>query len=87
MIAARIMKTLIGIFEADRWRPRRRIAPHRLRTELSQPDPPLVLDVRNADEFVGELGHIDGAVLIPLPELETRLGELAPHRERKIVAV
>jgi rhodanese-related sulfurtransferase len=46
-----------------------------------------VLDVRNADEFVGELGHIDGAVLIPLPELEKRLDELAPHRERRIVAV
>jgi rhodanese-related sulfurtransferase len=33
-----------------------------------------VLDVRNPDEY--EAGHIPGAVLIPLPELGARQGEI-----------
>ncbi|MGH7039324.1 MAG: MBL fold metallo-hydrolase [Stellaceae bacterium] len=44
-----------------------------------------ILDVREAEEFSGPLGHITGAVLIPLGELAARAGELA--RERPIVAV
>lgn len=38
-----------------------------------------VLDVRPAEEFA--LGHLPGALNIPLPELEQRLAELAPDRE------
>jgi glyoxylase-like metal-dependent hydrolase (beta-lactamase superfamily II)/rhodanese-related sulfurtransferase len=45
---------------------------------------PFVLDVRNPDEFVGELGHVEGATLIPLPELPMRLHEL---RGREAVPV
>ncbi len=35
-----------------------------------------VLDVRAAAEFDGQLGHLDGAQLIPLDELRARLGEV-----------
>lgn len=38
-----------------------------------------VLDVRPEDEFA--LGHLPGALNIPLAELERRLGELPPDRE------
>jgi rhodanese-related sulfurtransferase len=48
---------------------------------------PVILDVRSPEEFTGELGHIDRAVLIPLPELASRLGELAAYGQRPIVAV
>ncbi len=34
------------------------------------------VDVRAAHEFRGPLGHIEGAALLPLPELEARAGEL-----------
>ena len=44
-----------------------------------------ILDVREPAEFTGPLGHIPGAVLIPLGELATRAGELS--RERPIVAL
>jgi rhodanese-related sulfurtransferase len=44
-----------------------------------------VLDVREPDEFTGPLGHIHGAVLIPLGQLAERAGELS--REQPIVAV
>ncbi|UCC55827.1 MAG: VTT domain-containing protein, partial [Gammaproteobacteria bacterium] len=35
----------------------------------------LVLDVRSPEEFVGEQGHIDGAVNIPVEELQQRMNE------------
>jgi len=38
-----------------------------------------VLDVRPADEFA--LGHLPGAINLPLAELEARLAELDPARE------
>ena len=57
------------------------------RPRRSQAAPPLVVDVRSPEEFVGALGHIDGALSLPLPELKGRLGELAPHRGRPMVTV
>jgi sulfur dioxygenase len=47
--------------------------------------PVQILDVREEDEFTGPLGHIEGAVLIPLDELATRVEEL--KRDQPIVAV
>lgn len=44
-----------------------------------------ILDVRELDEFTGPLGHIAGAVLIPLGELAGRADEL--DRERPVVTV
>ena len=44
-----------------------------------------IIDVREAVEFNGPLGHIRGAKLIPLGELAARAGELS--RERPIIAV
>jgi glyoxylase-like metal-dependent hydrolase (beta-lactamase superfamily II)/rhodanese-related sulfurtransferase len=44
-----------------------------------------ILDVREPKEFNDELGHIEGARLIPLGELGTRLGEL--DKSKPVVAV
>ena len=44
-----------------------------------------ILDVREPQEFGGPLGHIRGAILIPLGELAERAGELG--RDRPIVAI
>ena len=44
-----------------------------------------ILDVREPEEFIGPLGHIRGAILIPLGELAERAGELA--HDRPIVTV
>jgi glyoxylase-like metal-dependent hydrolase (beta-lactamase superfamily II)/rhodanese-related sulfurtransferase len=44
-----------------------------------------IVDVREADEFTGPLGHIRGATLIPLGQLSARLGEL--DKARPVVAV
>jgi len=47
----------------------------------------LVLDVRNPDEWNDDLGHIENARQIPLPELATREGEIAAWKEKPIVVV
>lgn len=44
-----------------------------------------IVDVREPDEFVGPLGRIHEARLIPLGELSQRMGEL--RRDRPVVAV
>jgi len=44
-----------------------------------------VLDVREPAEFTGPLGHIAGAILIPLGELAGRASELS--RDRPVVTV
>jgi rhodanese-related sulfurtransferase len=47
-----------------------------LRRRLREATPPLVVDVRGADEFAGPLGHIDGARNIPLADLAAHRAEL-----------
>jgi glyoxylase-like metal-dependent hydrolase (beta-lactamase superfamily II)/rhodanese-related sulfurtransferase len=50
-------------------------------------DPPLLLDVREPDEYTGFLGHVPGSVLVPLGELRDRLAEIESHRGRSIVTI
>lgn len=47
----------------------------------------LVLDVRTAEDFVGEQGHIDSAINIAVEDLPHRLNELAEYVERPVVLV
>jgi sulfur dioxygenase len=49
--------------------------------------PPVVLDVREPEEFTGELGHVQGALLVPLDVLERRLPKLAGYIDRDVVVV
>jgi rhodanese-related sulfurtransferase len=45
----------------------------------------VLLDVRTEGEFNGSLGHLSGALLIPVQELGDRLEELEPYRDRTVV--
>jgi sulfur dioxygenase len=70
---AHLRYSFAGVWEID---------PHGLEEHQG---PVQILDVREAEEFTGPLGHIEGAVLIPLGELAERAGELA--KDQPIVAV
>jgi rhodanese-related sulfurtransferase len=59
------------------------ITPAELNSRLQDEDAPFLLDVREPEEF--EYCHIPGSVLIPMSELEGRIGELPTDRE--IVAI
>ena len=65
--------TFAGIYE---------VQPHWLEEHSSQVQ---IVDVRGEDEFNGILGHIPGATLLPLPELEARAAELS--QDQPIVSV
>lgn len=47
----------------------------------------LVLDVREASEWNDDLGHIEGALRIPLDSLPARADELGAWRDKPIVVV
>ena len=63
------------------------ITPEALAAELEKGTAPLLLDVREPEEFVGELGHIAGALLVPMDALRHRLPKLAGYVGREIVVV
>jgi sulfur dioxygenase len=54
---------------------------------LRSAEPPLLLDVREPEEFVGELGHVEGSLLVPMDALEHRLPKLAGYVEREVIVV
>ena len=54
---------------------------------LATPAPPLLLDVREPEEFVGELGHIAGSLLVPLDALERRLPKLLGYHDHEVIVV
>jgi sulfur dioxygenase len=70
---AALRYSFAGIWEID---------PHGLEEHARQVQ---ILDVREPEEYTGPLGHIHGAVLIPLGTLAERAGELA--KARPVVAV
>jgi rhodanese-related sulfurtransferase len=47
----------------------------------------MILDVREPEEYTGELGHISGSLLIPLKDLTARAGELEKHKDNHIIVV
>lgn len=65
----------------------RQLTPHEVQQQLSSTTPPLLLDVREPEEFTGELGHIPGSLLIPLKELSARVGEIEAYKDKDVVAI
>ena len=47
----------------------------------------VILDVRTEEEFHGPLGHIKGAILIPIDELSLRINELNEVKSKDIYVV
>jgi len=58
-----------------------------LKQRLERHDDITVLDVRTATDYAGDLGHIEGALNIPLDELAKRLPELDSYRNRPLAVV
>lgn len=58
-----------------------------LKQRLDNEEDLLLLDVRTAEDFIGEQKHIAGATNIPLEDLPGRLTEVEDYQERPIVIV
>ncbi|MDP2432222.1 MAG: rhodanese-like domain-containing protein [Pseudomonadota bacterium] len=61
------------------------VRPAELKSWLDDPARarPLLLDVREGWEY--ERCHLDGATLLPMSAIQTRLGELDPNRETVVI--
>jgi len=58
-----------------------------LRLRMDADNHLLLLDVRSADDYQGELGHIEGSRNIPLEALASSLSELARNLEQSIALI
>lgn len=47
----------------------------------------LLLDVREPHEYRGPMGHVPGAVSIPLGELPARLAEIESYKSKQVIAI
>jgi rhodanese-related sulfurtransferase len=58
-----------------------------LKEKLTNDSDLVVLDVRTPEELNGPLGKIDGAINIPVQELEQRIGELNKYKDKEIAVI
>ncbi len=58
-----------------------------LKQRLHAGEDMLLLDVRTAEDYNGEQGHIAGSLLLPVEELEQRINELDDYLEKPVVTI
>jgi len=63
------------------------IGPDDLAGRLERGENPVLLDVREIPELVGEFGHLPGITHIPLGDVPERIPELEEMRDREIVVI
>jgi rhodanese-related sulfurtransferase len=61
--------------------------PQEVAARLGSSSAPVLVDVREPEEFVGDLGHVRGSLLVPLDALEHRLPKLAGYVDRDVVVI
>jgi uncharacterized membrane protein YdjX (TVP38/TMEM64 family)/rhodanese-related sulfurtransferase len=62
------------------------VEPERLKARFAG-GKPVIVDVRGADEFVGPLGHLPGAINIPVADLPARLSEVKAFADEPVFLV
>lgn len=65
----------------------RQMTPAEVEAARRSSPPPVLLDVREPEEWNGELGHIGGSVLIPLKELPARAAEIEQAKHGHVIAI
>lgn len=63
------------------------LRPAQAKAYLAQAPGAWVLDVRQPEEWDNELGHIEGSIQIPLPDLASRLAEIDSRKNDPVVVV
>ena len=58
-----------------------------VKQKLDSGEDVLLLDVRSAEDYVGEQGHVKGSLLIPLEELSSRLSEIENFQEKTVMTI
>jgi rhodanese-related sulfurtransferase len=58
-----------------------------VKLKVMDKDSIILVDVRTVSEFTGSIGHIPGAILVPLSELESRMNELEGYKETEMIVI
>jgi len=58
-----------------------------LKAQLDNKQDLLLLDVRSAADYIGEQGHIEQAILLPLEELKNRAPELNAFKNKPVITI
>lgn len=88
MILAGVVLLISGYIWAQKSGGGERLTPVEVQNLITADSTVVILDVRTPAEFVGELGHIKGAILVPVQELDKRVGELAGYKKNhRVIAV
>ena len=87
ILIAGVVILVTGYIAAQQLTTSERLTPSEAQKLMQNDSTIVILDVRTPAEFIGELGHIKGALLIPVQELEKRVGELERYKTQRIVAV
>ena len=83
---------LVLVMYVPRWlHSKKFVSASELRDRIKQKDDMVIIDVRTEEEFRGDLGHIKGALNLPLNQIEKRLDDLEedlkPFRELPVYVV
>jgi rhodanese-related sulfurtransferase len=63
------------------------ITAQKLFDRINSGDAPILLDVREEQELMGELGHIQNIIHIPITKLTSKLDELEINNEKEIITI
>ncbi len=63
------------------------LTPNQVQLLVAASPSPILVDVREPDEYTGELGHIAGSILIPLQNLPARASELEGYKDKHLIAI
>jgi sulfur dioxygenase len=63
------------------------LEPLEVARRLDSSNPPILVDVREPDEFNGELGHIHGSRLMPLRELSGQASQIEQFKNSDVVTI
>jgi len=63
------------------------ITVEQVKENLDNKEDIILLDVRTPEEYNGEQGHLEGAILIPIKLLEQRINELEKYKDKKILVM
>ena len=55
--------------------------------DYNSDQPPLMIDVRSAEDYNGGYGHIPNAISIPMLDLESKLGSISECKDKEIVTM
>ncbi|MGE5315188.1 MAG: rhodanese-like domain-containing protein, partial [Acidobacteriota bacterium] len=82
IIAAIVIAAVVTLLFAQNKKGGELISPKDAHALMQKDTSAVVLDVRTADEYYSETGHLPKAILMPVQALEERIGALDQYKDK-----